>query len=538
MQRERIIVIGAGAGGLSAAADLAHRGLDVLVIERADRPGGKIHTVTSLGAEIDAGPTVFTMRDVFDDLFAESGHSFDDYVTLRQADVLARHYWPQAGAAGSPDDAAALDLFADAEESADAIGAFAGLDAARGFRAFNVEARRLHRSLDRTFMRADRPSPPGLAYRIATAPEAGLGDLMRLNPFTPLWRALGRYFPDPRLRQLFGRYATYVGASPFSAPGVLMLIAHVEQTGVWLVDGGMMAIARALEALGKARGATYRYGTGVRRLLMDGLKIAGVELTTGEQISATAVIFNGDPQALASGLLGSHVQARGPKPNPRHRSLSAMTFAFKGTCHGRPLAHHTVAFSRDYRSEFDAIFGQAAMPHEPTVYICASDRQAGPVHGVAAAAAVPERIFCLINAPPRGDDPNYFDDAEIEQCRERTFSHLKRCGLDMTWEPAALTVTTPADFNRRFPATGGALYGPVSHGWMASFRRPGARTKIPGLYLAGGATHPGAGVPMATLSGRQAAQALSADLASMRRFHPVAMPGGMSTASATTDNTR
>ncbi|MFM2421928.1 MAG: phytoene desaturase, partial [Pseudomonadota bacterium] len=345
----------------------------------------------------------------------------------------------------------------------------------------------------------------------------------------------GSYFPDPRLRQLFGRYATYVGASPFSAPGVLMLIAHVEQTGVWLVDGGMTAVARAMEALGQQRGAHYRYGTRALRILVDRGSVVGVELADGERLAADAVVFNGDPAALATGLLGDAVSGSVGRANPRLRSLSAMTFAFKGRSAGRPLAHHTVAFSSAYQAEFDAIFGRGSMPTEPTVYICASDRGAGLAPR---APEGDERIFCLINAPPKGDDATAFDDREIEQCQDRTFSHLQRLGLAMNWEPRALTVTTPRDFHRRFPATGGALYGPVSHGWMASFQRPGSRTRLKGLYLAGGATHPGAGVPMATLSGRLAAQALSADLASMRSSRPVAMSGGMSTASATTDSTR
>jgi 1-hydroxycarotenoid 3,4-desaturase len=138
---------------------------------------------------------------------------------------------------------------------------------------------------------------------------------------------------------------------------------------------------------------------------------------------------------------------------------------------------------------------------------------------------VPERIFCLVNAPPTGD-VRRFDPKEIEPCATRTFDHLARCGLRVA--PEAMTVTTPADFARLFPATGGALYGRAPHGWRASFQRPGVRTRLPGFYLAGGSVHPGPGVPMAALSGRAAAACLVADLASTRRSSPVAMRGGTS----------
>ncbi|NBB82328.1 MAG: CrtD protein, partial [Alphaproteobacteria bacterium] len=172
-----------------------------------------------------------------------------------------------------------------------------------------------------------------------------------------------------------------------------------------------------------------------------------------------------------------------------------------------------------------AIFRHRRKPEEPTVYVCAQDRGDEP----AAAPDGPERLFCLINAPAVGDRPGAFDETEIARCRERTLSLLARCGLHLTPDPAATVATTPRDFDRLFPATGGALYGQVSHGWKASFERPGARTRIPGLYLAGGSVHPGAGVPMATLSGRLAADSLLADYASTRRSVRVAMPGGTST---------
>jgi 1-hydroxycarotenoid 3,4-desaturase len=183
-----------------------------------------------------------------------------------------------------------------------------------------------------------------------------------------------------------------------------------------------------------------------------------------------------------------------------------------------------VFFSRDYRAEFDDLFRRNRLPRNPTVYVCAQDR--GDAGDAPPAGA--ERLLCLVNAPATGEH-GPTDSLEIAQCEASTFELLARCGLEVARTPETSVLTTPADFAQLFPATGGALYGRASHGWRASFQRPSAHTRIPGLYLAGGSTHPGAGVPMAALSGAMAATALAADWASTSRLHAVGMRGGMST---------
>ncbi len=496
---DRVIVIGAGVAGLVAAVELAARGVQVTVLEKEATPGGKLREIKVGNARIDAGPTVFTLRRVFDAVFASAGFSLDDHLRLKPADIIARHAWSEGGR---------LDLFADPERTAEAIGDFAGAAAAKGYRSFCRQAKSIYDTLENTFMMASKPSLPVLMKRVAAENVLGL---WRINPYQTLWRALGGHFRDPRLQQLFGRYSTYCGSSPFHAPATLMLIAHVEREGVWLVEGGMFRIAEALAEAGARLGADYRYGEDVREIIVEHGRAAGVRLASGEIIRADAVVLNADTAALAQGLFGAEAK-RGVAAMPRSaRSLSALTWVMVAQTSGFPLVRHTVFFGRDYADEFRDIFNRSRLPEKPTVYVCAQDRDdagAGSLTG-------PERLLFIVNAPATGDTQR-FNTSETDPCEERTFRLLQSCGLTVERRPETTVMTTPTDFNRLFPGTGGAIYGRASHGWMASFLRPGSRSRVPGLYLAGGSTHPGAGVPMAALSGRMAASALMSDLASTR----------------------
>ncbi len=472
------------------------------------------------GMPLDAGPTVFTMRWVFDELFAAAGTSLAEHLDLQPVTTLARHAWAAAG-----QEVQQLDLFADLDRSVDAIGHCAGAAQARGYRSFCERAARTYRTLEQPFLRAARPNPVSLATRVGWR---GLPDLARISPFATLWSALGKHFSDPRLRQLFGRYATYCGSSPFAATATLMLVAHVEQAGVWLVSGGMHRVAQVLASLAAQRGALFRYGAPVDEILVDGGRACGVRLAGGETVDAAAVVFNGDVSALATGRLGSGAGGSTTGTPPASRSLSAVTWNLVAPTQGFDLLRHNVFFSDDYAAEFDDIFVQRRLPSDPTVYVCAQDRGEKMGNIGDSQPCLSERLLCLVNAPATGDRHS-LDSKELHTCEERTFQRLARCGLQVQRTAEHTVVTAPNDFERLFPATGGALYGQASHGWMASFSRPGSRSRMPGLYLAGGSTHPGPGVPMAALSGRLAASSLLADHVSTRRWHPVATPGGTST---------
>ena len=501
-----IVVIGAGIGGLSAALPLVHAGAEVTIVERAATPGGKMRQVNG----VDAGPTVLTLRAVFDDLFEQAGEALDQHVQLIPQDILARHWWPDSGP---------LDLFADGARSADAVGAFAGARAAEEFRRFSARAKTLFDGFHGPVMTAPDPSLGALTRHVLSQPQL----IPAMAPLSTLTGLLRRSFTDPRLRQLFGRYATYVGGSPDRSPALLSLIWEAEAAGVWCVRGGMHALARALAGLIEAKGGQFRYNTHVRRILADSDGVTGVELAGGEVLPAAQVVFNGDPRALATGLLGDGVAQVAPQTARTPRSLSATVWSFRSRPRGPELVHHNVFFCADPRDEFGAI-ARGELPREASLYICAEDRgQGSPV-------PADERFEIIRNAPPltaRAAQPEDF-----QRCHDRTFRTLDRFGLHFTPEPGPGALTTPRGFETLFPGSAGSLYGQSPHGMTAALARPTAVTRVPGLVLCGGGCHPGAGVPMAALSGRHAAAAILTGRTSTSRSRRTAMPGGTSTASA------
>ena len=511
---DHVVVIGAGMGGLSAAMALASDGVEVTVLDRHRAPGGKMRVVDSLAGPVDAGPTVLTMRPFLETVFERCGTTLDAVATLRPLDLLARHHWP---------DGSSLDLWSDYDRSRDAVGAFAGAEAARQFARFHDGAGALFRAFEGPMMRAAEPSALRMTGTVARRPWL----VPALSPGRSLAQSLRARFTDPRLRQLFARYSTYVGGYPNASPALLSLIWYAESQGVWTVEGGMHALARAMQGVAEGHGATFRLGTAATEIVHRHGRAAAVRTDRGEEIEADAVIFNGDPRALRHGLLGEAAAGVVPEAAVARRSLSAFVWCFAARPEGHVPERHNVYFARDADAEF-ADIERGLMPRDPTLYLHAQDRGAPDL------PPGEERFEIIVNGPPRpGTTP---DPEEAALCRTTTFDALERMGLGFETRPPLEALTAPEDFNRMFPGTDGSLYGLAPHGMAAAFRRPRARTEMPGLYLCGGGAHPGAGIPMAAMSGLHAAEATRKDRASTSRFRPAATRGGTATGSRRTVN--
>jgi 1-hydroxycarotenoid 3,4-desaturase len=480
MAQRTAIVVGGGVGGMAAAIRLAGAGAKVRLIERAETLGGKLREVKLGGRALPAGPSVFTMREVFEELFGGRA-ALDEHLALEPVDPLCRHFFA---------DGSQLDLFHDADRTRDAIRSFSGERDARGYMDFRVHAKKIHEIVRGPFM--ERP----LAVFDLLRPSTIL-QITQIDGMRTLWKAIEGFFHDPRLRQLFGRYATYNGSSPFHAPATLAVIAHVENAyGIHVPKGGIYRLAEALERRMRALGVEIETGVDVEEIVVERGRAVGVRATG--RVERADVIFSAvDVAHLHERLLAGDRQARklGDRYAGEELSLSAYVLLALVDRAPLPLLHHNVFFSRDYKHEFEQLITQRRPPDDPTVYVCADDRVDGPVPEV-------ERAFILSNAPPLDERGRRVEwTAEAPRCKARIAATLARHGW--TLGVREQLEQTPVDFAQRFPASKGALYGIASNSKMAAFKRPPNQIPgVAGLYLVGGTVHPGAGLPMVCLSAR------------------------------------
>ncbi len=484
------LMIGAGIGGLSAAIRLAADGHHVTVYEANPQVGGKMSEITAAGFRWDAGPSVITMRHVLADLFHAAGRRLEDYLTLDPVEPLTRYFYP---------DGTVLDASRDISRMASQIEALEPRDV-EGYLAYLAYAARIHRITGPQFIYNDPPSIAGLL--INTPPTEWLA----VDPLRTMHGAIRSFVRTPHLRQLLGRFATYVGADPYRAPATLNVIAHVEMTGgVWYPRGGIYTIAEALRRVAEELGVIIETNCRVEGIEVAGDRVRGVRLADGRTMTADAVIANVDVQTVYRDLLPDlpAVRRERAKLDRLEPSVSGfvMLLGVRGT-YDR-LAHHNIFFSRDYRAEFRDIFDDGLPPSDPTIYITATSKT-DPDH----APAGHENWFVLVNAPPLSDRYNWGNQADAYA--EHVLDVLAgRDGIDVRDQIVVQQVLTPREIASMSGAWRGALYGTSSNDRMAAFRRPPNRSEaVRGLYFAGGTVHPGGGVPMVMLSGAAAARSV------------------------------
>jgi phytoene desaturase len=466
------IIVGAGVGGMITALRLAARGRRVLVCERNATIGGKLAVYQRDGFTFDMGPSLLTLPAVFDDAFRLAGTTLADECDLIRLDPSFRYFWPDGSTVTFRDEPVA---------TAEALESFSN-GAGAEYLQYLERARTIWQVSERTFFAGDMHGRLSLLRRMRSP-----RDLSRIDARRTLQSRAQEQFRDPRLVQWLGRYATYSGSDPRQVPATLGCIAAVEaDLGAWYVRGGLGALCSAIERVALRAGVEFRTNADVQRIIVQRNRAKGV-VVDDEELHSDVVIANADAEHLYRDLAPDAKALRRVERAGRSTSGIAVVVGVAGrTAH---IAHHNVWFSSDYAREFDDIVA-GRVPRNPTIYGCVSS-----VTDPTQAPAGDENWFLLINVPPR-------DELQVTEAGEWLLAQLAKTGPDLRRRAKFVEVVGPADFARNVRAPGGAIYGTSSNGRSAAFRRPAIRSAVRGMYLVGGSTHPGGGLPLVAMSAR------------------------------------
>ena len=476
-----VVVVGGGVGGLAAAVRLQAGGHGVTVLERHGVVGGKLGVRRRDGFSFDTGPSLVTLPAVIDELFRVAGSSLAEEMDLVRLDPQFRYRWPDGTTWDVADPVMGRSESVPPGGNPDAVDEFLRI----GGQMWDVS--------ERTFF-AGPMTGLGSLLRRMRSPR----DLTTIRPLQTLQAFATEQLADSHLVQWAGRYATYSGSSPWRAPATLCCIAAIEaRYGCWYPRGGLAVIGESLARLAADLGVEVRVDSEVARITTASSgAVSGVELADGSRLAAEIVVANVDAEHLYSTLQPDARALRRVRRAPRSTSGLAILVGVRGTT--EHLAHHNIWFSSDSRREFGQLAaGEPA--DEPTVYACVSS-----VTDASQAPAGDENWFVLVNAPP---DPDRVPAAYAEVVLDR----LAACGVDLRPRAAFTEVITPADLEHRFRNPGGAIYGTSSDGRRAAFLRPANRGARRGLYLVGGSSHPGGGLPLVMISARIVADMIGAD---------------------------
>ena len=482
----RVVVVGAGIGGLAAAARLAAFGHQVTVLEQAGSVGGMVGTYSHDPFRFDTGPTAFTLPAVYRDLFRATGRPLERELELVPVDPM----WHVRFADGVEIDLPNASRAGVLREIDDAL----GRRAAASWDALLRRGERIWRIIRQPFLE----SPTGVRglLRLAAHP----GDVRALGPGRSL-RALGlRLLPDARLRAILDSYAELAGSDPRRAPALLVAAAYVEHTfGSWTVRGGMFQLVEALRDRAVVRGAVVRTAAPVTRIQVTHGRATGIRLQGGETVPGDVVVAGVD-SALIDGLVAPEAGSVRRQMTPSRASSSSVftiLLALRGRTHG--LNRRTILFPEDTDAELDAVFGADARPaHDPTIYLSAPDDPT-----LRPSTAV-EALTIHVPAPRHGTGgPGTLDwtaPGLAESYADRVLVVLASRGSDVRDRVLWRVVRSPQHLEQEVGAPGGRTGGPALDGLASLWRRPANRTSVRGLFLVGGSSRPGSGLPLVGLS--------------------------------------
>ncbi len=481
---DSVLIIGAGIGGIAAAARLARLGYRVTVLEKGPRPGGRVAVLEKGGFRFDMGPTLFLMPRIWAETYEALGERMEDHLNLVRLNPTYRVHFH---------DGTTLDLQADVGllgEQLEALepGALAALlrFLAEGYRHYHVS---LERFVGRNFFSLFEYFSP-----------ANLPLLLQLKALVHHQANVARYFRDPRLQAAFSFQNMYLGLSPYEAPATYSLLQYAELAeGVWFPRGGMYRAIESLVAIASGLGVQFRYEAPVSRIDVEGTRAVGVTLSDGERLRGDIVIANADlPYVYAQLLPDDGTAARLAR---RKYTSSALLFYWgvRGKRDGRLLHHNVFLAEHRYRESFDRIFRDLTLPDEPSFYVCAPTR-------TEPSFAPPDGDSLMVLVPVGHINERQPQDwaALRERAREAVLNRLALLGLgDLEGRLVLEETIGPPDYLRSLNLAKGAAFGLSHHFTQVGYLRPHNRhARYRNLYFVGASTHPGTGLPIVLLSAR------------------------------------
>ena len=494
-------IIGGGLGGLASACVLAARGHEVILFERNEWLGGKAAVLHQDGFRFDMGPTILTLPGVLERIYREAGRYLSSALELVQLDPQWRSFF---------EDGSTLDLLSDPEAMSAKLRAFApGSHVETGYHRFLALSKRLHRISDDYFFWRPVGGLRDMFDARASMQASVLGDVLAMRPGRTVAGVVRSHIREPRVAQMVDHFTQYVGSAPDASPAVLCGIAHMQtQEGIWYPMGGTGAIPQALRELAIDLGVDFRTGAHVERIVTENGAVRAVNIRGGGTIEVEAVVSNCDSVRTHRELLGGQ-PARAFAKRRRYEPACSGVVLYLGLRQRYDhLLHHNFVFSRDPEEEFHAIYRKGVPAPDPTCYVAAPART-----DPAVAPAGGEALYVLVHTPYLRPGQDW--SKMLPGYRRVILDKLKRtAGLeDIESRIVCENTLTPADIHSRYHVLDGAIYGLASHGRFLGAFKPGNRSPdVRGLYLAGGAAHPGPGMPMVLMSGWIAADALDQDL--------------------------
>ncbi len=497
-QGSSVAVIGSGLGGLAAACVSAARGHRVTLYDKNDWLGGKAAVLHEGGFRFDMGPTILTVPRVLERIFSEAGRDINDYLDLRRLDPQWRCFF---------DDGTRIDLMQDVATMAAEMDRFVpGAGAGEGYKKFLSISEHLHGVSEKFFFWKPVEDLFDTINIRANMNPGTLRDVLSLRMHASVASTIRGKVKDARLAQMLDHFVQYVGSSPYGAPAVLCAIAHMQTAdGVWYPMGGTRAVAEALAKLAGELGATLKPGSEVTGLDIENGTVRGVRTRDGTA-AFDAVISNMDSVRTYKELVGGEVGRAYEKKNPEPACSGVVLYLGLNKRYEH-LNHHDFVFSRDPEEEFDWIYRRGEPAPDPTAYLAApssTDPSVAPEGG--------EALYVLVHTPYLR--PHHDWSAMFPAYRQVILDKLKRtAGMpDLEDRIVVERHLTPQDIHDRYKVLNGAIYGLASHGRVMGAFKPGNRSRqVRNLYLAGGAAHPGPGMPMVMMSGWIAADAHDQD---------------------------